>query len=202
MQMSNLIGAAGLILVGVAGSPAEAMEDAVAAARFEADGSVVRPSDYREWVLVGTTLTPNALNGGAAAFPEYHHIYVEPSAYAHYVRTGEWADGTQIAKELLSVATREGADATGASPSIAGVGYFQGDFNGLGFAIKDTKRYADAPGGWAYFTFGFGTSDYAETAAAQPVEACNTCHEVNAADTDFVFAEFYPILQAAHTPSR
>ena len=41
-------------------------------------------SIWREWVYVGSPLTPNALNGGHAGFPEYHNVYIEPGSYAIY----------------------------------------------------------------------------------------------------------------------
>jgi hypothetical protein len=36
------------------------------------DGQLERPIGYREWVYVGTPVTPNDLNDGKAAFPEHH----------------------------------------------------------------------------------------------------------------------------------
>ena len=45
-------------------------------ASFNEDGSVNQPTGYREWVFVGTPLTPNALNDGEAPFPEFHNVYV------------------------------------------------------------------------------------------------------------------------------
>jgi hypothetical protein len=30
------------------------------------------PKNFHEWIYVGSPLTPNALNGGQANFPEYH----------------------------------------------------------------------------------------------------------------------------------
>jgi hypothetical protein len=32
-------------------------------------------------VFVGSPLTPNALNGGKANFPEFHNVYIEPGSY-------------------------------------------------------------------------------------------------------------------------
>ncbi|MGF1607236.1 MAG: cytochrome P460 family protein [Rhodothalassiaceae bacterium] len=168
-------------------------------AKFERDGAVNAPApeDYRSWVYVGTPLTPNALNGGEAAFPEFHNVYVEPAAYKHYKKTGEWADGTQIVKELVTVRESEGGNnANGSSNEVSGTGYFQGEFNGLELAVKDTDRFGDEPGGWAYFSFGHHAPPYAETAKAMPTQACNSCHEAQAA-TDFVFTQFYPVLRAA-----
>jgi hypothetical protein len=45
-------------------------------------------SIWREWVFVGEPLTPNALNGGQAGFPEYHNVYIEPGSYDIYRKTG------------------------------------------------------------------------------------------------------------------
>ncbi len=143
-------------------------------------------------------MTPNALNGGAAPFPEFHNVYVEPSAYAHFQKTGEWANGTQIAKELVLVQTGDNCDeSNGSCGEVSGQGYFQGDFAGLELTVKDTDRFADEPGGWVYYSFGHHAPVYAETAQAFPTDSCNACHEANA-DTDFVFTQFYPVLQAAH----
>lgn len=163
---------------------------------YTASGMVLAPVGYREWVFIGTPLTPNALNGGEAPFPEFHNVYVEPLAYAHYVKTGEWANGTQIAKELVSVRAGENCDEdTGACSEVSGQGYFQGEFAGLELAVKDTARFADEPGGWVYYSFGHNPPPYAKTAEAFPTDACNACHEANA-DDDFVITQFYPVLRA------
>lgn len=184
------------LFAGVAGTSI-AQSPSITAAEFMADGAVKAPQDYRRWVFVGAPLTPNALNAGEAPFPEFHNVYVEPSAFDHWEATGEWADGSQIAKELVMIRTTDTTDdATGASSEVSGAGYFQGEFVGLELTVKDSSRFADEPGGWAYFSFGHGGEPYAETATAFATESCNSCHEANAAD-DFVFTQFYPILSAA-----
>lgn len=173
-----------------------AQEMAVMAPSFTDDGAVIAPQGYREWVYVGAPLTPNALNGGEAPFPEFHNVYVEPSAYAHFAKTGEWANGTQIAKELVLIRVGDNCDAeNGSCGEVSGQGYFQGEFAGLELTVKDTERFADEPGGWVYYSFGHHAPPYAETAEAFPAEACNACHEASA-DTDFVFTQFYPVLRA------
>ncbi len=179
-------------------SLAHSQDIAISGATFAEDGAVMVPKGYREWVFVGTPLTPNALNGGAAPFPEFHNVYVEPTAYAHYAKTGEWANGTQIAKELVLVRTGDNCDAeNGSCGEVSGQGDFQGEFAGLELTVKDTERFADEPGGWVYYSFGHHAEPYAETAQAFPTESCNACHEASA-DTDFVFTQFYPVLRAAH----
>ena len=76
---------------------------------------------------------------------------------------------------------------------MSGKGYFQGEFAGLELTVKDTERFPEEPGGWAYFNFGHELP-YKATAKALPTEACNACHEAAAAD-DFVFTQFYPVLR-------
>lgn len=188
---------AGAVISGIAGyATASSAADGVVEAKFTGDGQVMIPQNWRQWVYVGAPLTPNALNGGEAAFPEFHNVYIEPSAYAHWVKTGEFANGTQIVKELVLVRDNENDPDDGSSQEVSGVGYFQGEFHGLELTVKDTNRFSNEPGGWAYFSFGHNAPPYAETATAFPTDSCNACHEGNAAD-DFVFTQFYPVLKAA-----
>jgi hypothetical protein len=166
----------------------------VAQATFNADNVVNAPKGYRQWVFVGAPLTPHALNDGAAPFPEFHNVYVEPSAFKHFAETGEWAEGTQIVKELTLVYQNDN-DELGATFEVSGHGYQQGEFSGLELTVKDTARFPEMAGGWAYFSFGHNAPPYAETATAFAAESCNACHDANA-DTDFVFTQFYPVLKA------
>ncbi len=166
----------------------------IAQATFNAENVVNAPKGYRQWIFVGSPLTPNALNDGAAPFPEFHNVYVEPSAFKHFVDTGEWAEGTQIAKELALVYQNDN-DELGATFEVSGHGYQQGEFSGLELTVKDNARFPEMPGGWAYFSFGHHAPPYAETATAFASESCNACHDANA-DTDFVFTQFYPVLRA------
>lgn len=172
-----------------------AQSGAITQANFNSDGSVNQPTNWRKWVFVGAPLTPNALNGGEAPFPEFHNVYVEPTAFAAYEKTGEWPQGTQIAKELTTVYENNN-DEVGASSEVSGRGFQQGEFSGLELTVKDASRFSEMPGGWAYFSFGHKPQPYGETAEAFPAESCNACHDQNAAD-DFVFTQFYPVARAA-----
>jgi hypothetical protein len=154
---------------------------------FNDKGELLRPDvSYREWVYIGTPLTPNELNPPEAPFPEFHNVYIHPSDFDHWKRTGTFPDGTVIVKELVSVGTKQ---------AVSGNGYFMGEFTGLETTIKDSKRFKDEPGFWAYFSFGH-SYPLADTAQAFPAPACNACHAASAAD-DFVFTQFYPVLRAA-----
>lgn len=180
-------------------APGDAAAQDVNRAAFNADGSVQTPENWRRWVFVGAPLTPNALNGGEAAFPEYHNVYIEPSAFEHWTRTGTWADGAQFAKELVLLRSAEDCDMdpdNGSCAQTSGQGYFQGAFAGLELKVKDAARFPDEPGNWAYFSFGHQPEPYAASASAFKTDACNACHEANA-ETDFVFTQYYPVLRAS-----
>ena len=57
------------------------------------DGQLERPNGFREWIYVGTPLTPNDMNDGKAAFPEFHNVYIDPDSWAHWKKTGNSARG-------------------------------------------------------------------------------------------------------------
>ncbi len=151
---------------------------------------------WREWLYVGGLVTPNALNDGEAPFPEHHIVYIDPVSWAHYKKTGEFREGTVIAKELTRVRAPDGANENGSTDEVSGTGYFMSEYSGFEITIKSKKLYPDEPGNWAYYTFGHQPEPYNPTAKRQPAEACNACHEAAAAK-DFVFTQFYPVLRAA-----
>jgi len=153
---------------------------------FTAQGELVRPEGYREWIFVGTPVTPNDMNNGNAPFPEFHNVYIDPGSWDHYKQTGEFREGTTLVKELVSVGSKQ---------ATSGTGYFMGEFIGLEVTIKSAERYPDEPGNWAYYSFGH-EYPLADTAKAFPAQACNACHENTAAD-DFVFTQYYPQLREA-----
>jgi hypothetical protein len=151
------------------------------------NGELQRPVGYREWIYVGTPLTPNDMNDGHAAFPEFHNVYIDPQSWAHWKKTGEFREGTILIKELVAV---------GSKAAVSGKGYFQGDFVGLEATIKSSEHFPDEPGNWAYYSF--STADHktlTTTAKPFPTQSCNACHQASAAD-DMVFTQYYPVLRA------
>lgn len=154
--------------------------------QFTEEGKLMKPDGYRKWVYVGTPLTPNDLNGGEAPFPEFHAVYIDPESFAYYEKTGKFRDGTVLVKELVGV---------GAKEASSGKGYFMGKFTGLEASIKDSKRFKDEPGNWAYFSFGH-TYPLKAMTAKNAIASCNQCHQANAAH-DYVFTQYYPVLRAS-----
>ena len=151
------------------------------------DGELLRPVGYREWVYVGTPVTPNDMNNGKAAFPEFHNVYIDPISWDYWKQTGKFRDGTIIIKELVAV---------GGKAAVSGNGYFMGNFVGLEATIKSKKHFAKEPGNWAYFSFSTKNhKSLTKQAKAMPTDACNACHKAAAAD-DYVFTQYYPVLTA------
>ncbi|WP_417660918.1 cytochrome P460 family protein [Pseudomonas sp.] len=150
------------------------------------DGKLERPTGYREWVFVGTPLTPNDMNNGKATFPEFHNVYLDRQSWNQWKEKGTVRDGAIMVKEMVSVGTKS-------APS--GSGYFEGDYIGLEISIKDSKHFPKEPGNWAYFSFTTDGKTLKETTSALPTEKCNACHAALAAD-DFMFTQYYPVLRA------
>lgn len=158
---------------------------------FNDKGELLLPVDFRKWVFIGAPLTPHALNDGAAGFPEFHNVYIEPAAYDYYVKHGNWPEGTMMVKELQL--TKEGTFDDGSRLESSGRGYFPAKVNGMDVSVKDSKRFADT-NGWGFFNFGHNAPPYKKSAAEAPIEACAGCHIANA-HKDMVYSDFYEQLK-------
>ncbi len=160
-------------------------------AQFTAKGELLLPKHYRQWLFVGAAVTPNEMNNGRAAFPEFHFVYLDPAGFAAYQKKGLFPDGTVLVMEQVGV---------GGLNAASGRGYFPGEFAGVAAAVKDARRFPKEPGNWAYFTFTAEDGSLLPEATPQPTAACNSCHQQNA-DEDWVFTQYYPVLRAAR-PAR
>ena len=155
--------------------------------KFNEKGELLRPAGYREWIFIGAPLTPNDMNDGKAAFPEFHNVYIDPASWLHWKKTGNFADETLIVKELVDVGSKQ---------AVSGNGYFQGEYIGLEAMVKSKKRFPDAPGNWGFFRYTIENSPVLHNSAiVQANENCAVCHQSHAA-TDLVFAQYYPVLRA------
>jgi len=187
-----LIAGAGLLVSTVTFSQLSAQTEAPVARylpEYAPDGALLLPKNFHSWVFVGSPLTPNALNGGKANFPEFHNVYIEPGSYAIYKKTGVFPEGTIFLKELQLTLPAENPDGSRTEPS--GRGYFPGPFNGADVTVKDTKKYAST-GGWGYYNFNHHEPK-AATATPRPRDECAACH-IASAKKDDVWTQFYPLL--------
>ena len=178
-----------MVSTGLAQSGSEGKAVARYLPEYTASGELVLPKNFHEWVYVGSPLTPNALNGGKANFPEFHNVYIEPVSYEIYKKTNVFPEGTILFKELQLTLPAQNPD--GSRVEQSGRGYFPGPWNGADVTVKDSKRYAST-GGWGYYNFNHHEPK-APTAKLKPKEECGYCHMANA-KKDEVWTQFYPLL--------
>ncbi|WP_266160043.1 cytochrome P460 family protein [Dyella silvatica] len=146
---------------------------------YTADGKLIPPADYREWVFLSSGLDMSYNEKALASKePVFDNVFVNPEAYRLFQATGSWPDKTQFVLEVR---------ASSAKGSINHRGHFQnGDIHGIEIHVKDTARFE---GGWAFFD----VEGQAPAARLPMTAACYACHREHAA-VDTTFVQFYPTL--------
>jgi hypothetical protein len=157
--------------------------------RYDQSRGLILPAEYRRWILAGTSLGLSYAEGSAPAHPTFHETLIEPTAYQHFVETGEFREGTMLV--LIVHGVEEGS-----VPSRHG--QYAAAVHGVEMAVKDRARVAE---GWAYYAFGDTPRPGASTAQPNPASSCYSCHAKNAA-RDNVFMQFYGLLSAAAPAPR
>jgi hypothetical protein len=149
-----------------------------AAPEYTSDAQLKFPEHYREWVYLTSGFDMSysaAMDMGDQH--SFDNVFVNPEAYAAFVKAGTWPDKTMLVLEV------RGAKGKG---SINQKGNYQGATTGLEVHVKDQARF---PGKWAFFGF-----DEGKTAGMIPTTAdCYSCHAAHAA-VDTTFVQFYPTL--------
>ena len=152
--------------------------------QYDGDRNLILPDGYREWVLVGSSLGLSYAEGSQGR-EMFHATLMEPTAYRHFVATGEFRQGTMLALVLQGIGT-------GAAPAQSG--RFAAGVRGVELAVKDSAR---VPETWAYYSFGGPMAGgFRPIAAPQPKARCHDCHAEHAA-RDKVFTQFYGLLNEA-----
>ena len=149
---------------------------------FTEKNQLVRPKNYREWIYVssglGMSYTQAARTG--EHHPSFDNVFVEPSAYRTFLRTGRWPDKTIFVLEVRSSSSHG---------SINKAGSFQDALAGVEAEVKDESRF---PEKWAYFSFD-ENGRLKDSVSPLPKESCFSCHHTNGA-VENTFIQFYPTL--------
>jgi hypothetical protein len=143
--------------------------------------NLVRPPEYREWVFVssGLGMEYNPLPGTPGG-NSFGNVFVNPSSYRAFMKTGKWPDRTMFVLEFRA-STSEG--------SINKGGRFQSRLVGLEAEVKDSRF----PDGWAFFDF-MPKGSLLDNAQPLADDArCVECHTKNTA-VERTFVQFYPTL--------
>src|SRR5580765_4855454 len=192
MSMKKTLAIALILLVTAIGVASRAQSAQPAAPTpvipgYDKQRALILPADYRRWILAGTSLGLSYAEG-AAAHPMFHETLIEPTAYQHFVSTGEFREGTMLV--LILHAVEEGA-----LPSRHG--QYAAAVHGVEMAVKDHSR---VPEGWAYYGFGDAPRAGSSTAQPNPAASCHSCHAKNA-DRDNLFLLFHSLLSAGAPPA-
>lgn len=141
--------------------------------------NLLRPADYREWVFLSSGIGMD-YDPGASGGQRFGNVFVNPSSYRAFMKTGKWPDRTIFVLEFRA-STSEG--------SINKAGRFQTQLVGLEAEVKDSRF----PDGWGFFNFS-QKGAITNTAEPLPVDAgCVECHTKNTA-VERTFVQFYPTL--------
>jgi len=145
---------------------------------YTASGEMVRPENYREWVFLTSGVDMSYSDSAAApARSVFDNVFVNPSAYRAFLKSGTWPDKTVL---VLEVRGAEGA------ASINKRGHTQSpEVRGIEVHVKDSSK----EGVWTFYGFG-------STGAGKPfprTASCYTCHQEHGI-VDTTFVQFYPTL--------
>lgn len=169
-----------MLILNLGGGSQTAKQEPNDGPQYTSDNRLARPVNYRNWIYLSSSLGLQYGPGANPADPAFENVYVNPSAYSEFMKSGKWPDKTIFVLEI-----RRSMD----KGTFAQGGRYQGDLVTMEAAVKDESRF---PEKWAYF----GLGRNAESARAIPkTESCFTCHSANAA-VENSFAQFYPTVFA------
>jgi len=142
--------------------------------------NLLRPTDYREWVFIGSSLGLNYPAPGAAPGPDqFNNVFVNRSSYQSFMQTGKWPDKTIWVLEFRGVGTEAVQNRQGK---------FQTGVVGFEANVKDSRF----PDGWGYFIFRDGDKSTSPL-SGDTVKRCIDCHTAHTA-VERTFVQFYPTL--------
>jgi hypothetical protein len=157
------------------GDPAETPNRAPV---YTADGRLLLPENYRDWVFLTSSFDMSYVQGMQMGDHTLDNVFVNKDSYSSFLATGTWPDKTLLVKENR-LAPSEG--------SINKAGNYQStQIVSIEIHVKDTARFKDK---WAFFAFaGKDPANMIPQAAS-----CYSCHPAHAA-VDTTFVQFYPTL--------
>jgi hypothetical protein len=146
---------------------------------FTADGKLVLPDNYRDWVFLTSSFDMSYTAGMQMDHHMLDNVFVNKDSYQSFLATGTWPDKTVLVKENRK-APSEGSINKGGN-------YQSTEIMSIEIHVKDEARF---PGKWGFFALG-GSK---EPASLIPQAAsCYSCHTAHAA-VDTTFVQFYPTL--------
>ena len=153
---------------------------------YESDGRLRYPARYREWIYLSSGIDMAYSKVALSMHSTFDNVFVEPTAYREFLRSGTWPDGTLLVLESRAASGRGSINQRGK--------YQSGEPLGVEVHVRDSKRFK---GDWAFFSF-----ESAKPATLIPMtEDCYSCHQEHGA-VDTTFVQFYPTLLPVATLKR
>ena len=186
MKMIGLVVLTSLVLLPIGWQPAmTAANDPKTEKVVDPVGNLRVPSDYRiAYQFLGSWAVASDQGQGAK---QIHTVYASPGTIAAYRKSGSFADGSVLVKEVFAAAT--GAMTTGTvSHAQTLMGWF--------VLVRDSKN--SHPGnklwgngwGWSWFD----AANPSKTTSTDYKMDCLPCHEPARA-TDWIYVQGYPALK-------
>jgi len=145
---------------------------------YTADGQMRFPKHYREWVYLTSGMDMSYTAGATPGHHMFDNVFVNPSAYREFLKTGTWPDKTVLVLEVRGAETGASINKSGQSQAAEVMGYEA--------HVKDKMLL----GGWGFF--GFDEQHAPAKVVGRPA-SCYSCHEAHGA-VDTTFVQFYPTL--------
>ena len=168
------------------------------APQYASNGELLAPMGFESWVFVGSNLgmaykeglpAMTALEGSRADHAQFHNVYIDPGAYAHFRASQKFPEPTILVMENFDAADKE-------PKGILAKGVFNGERVGLEVAVKNSSRPDGHTTTWAYYVF-TDPNDPSKIRASAPAfadQSCENCHRQHAS-MDNVWVQFYPTLR-------
>lgn len=166
-----------------------AVADSEFSSYVDKNGNISFPEGFRTTMVhLGSWFVAE---GAASGF---HDVYTEDTTVEVYRETGKFPDGATLVKELR-------AHSSGNYTTGNGVSFANENLKQWFVMIKDSVgRYPDNPlwgngWGWALYKPSEESNGIAQNSATNYKTDCLGCHQP-AKDSDWVYTEAYPILNA------
>src|ERR1700712_713932 len=90
---------------------------------YTVDGQMKFPEHYRQWIYLTSGLGMSYTPGAVPEHPMFDNVFVNPTAYKEFLKTGTWPDKTVMVLELRASETKASIDQRGSSqaPKVTGV---------------------------------------------------------------------------------
>src|SRR5581483_4979751 len=106
-SMRNTIALAVVIYIASFALTVSGQQSAADGPRYQSGTMLVRPANYREWTFLssGVGMTYAALGNLPVSAPAFGNVFVNPSSYRAFLRTGRWPDQTIFVLETRASST-------------------------------------------------------------------------------------------------